>query len=446
MSPAHAEGAAPVVTQLLAFLEAPPRYRGELGARASLESGHHIFRFAQGRFTAEAVREMEGHEPEELRRAAVAFIREVCLREGATHYQALCVPADASREAIKENYHLLMALIHPDRAEGGHEAWPSCCAQRANRAYAVLYDDAARASYDKSSARAPSSPPPPRHPYRRMARKRTRLKARVAAALLAVGGIACALLLGEAWVGEFGDTQFAFTGKGGGRDVALGAERPRFLGTNITPARDDGGDTPGASREAERFTMREPAWRSVSPALALAPAREKVDPGPASPVTSARPAPGARPEREPSPPPEAARIASPEGPEQPKAPPQGPAQGALTSAQIEIVVARLVGAYEAGEADGVMALVDEGGAARAARTREAYLDFFRSTRERRLRVKRLEWQTAAASARAQGEATVQAEYVDAPGGLDRDVAVDLEIGLKDGQPKITRLGLFPNVP
>ena len=51
-----------------------------------------------------------------------------------------------------------------------------------------------------------------------------------------------------------------------------------------------------------------------------------------------------------------------------------------------------------------------------------------------------------ASARAQGQATLQAEYVDTPGSLERDIDVDMEIALRNGQARITRLSLFPNAP
>ena len=128
MSPAPAADAASVVTQLRAFLSQPERHRGEFGGgRASREGGHHIFKFAQGKLPPGVDRDMAVDEREELRRAALAFIREVCFRDGASHYQLLGLPADAKREAVKENYHLLMALIHPDRAEHAREAWPADC-------------------------------------------------------------------------------------------------------------------------------------------------------------------------------------------------------------------------------------------------------------------------------------------------------------------------------
>ena len=55
---------------------------------------------------------------------------------------------DSRREAIKEHYHGLMALIHPDRQDADSEHWPPEAAHRVNLAYAVLSDEATRAEYD----------------------------------------------------------------------------------------------------------------------------------------------------------------------------------------------------------------------------------------------------------------------------------------------------------
>ena len=49
-------------------------------------------------------------------------------------------------------------------------------------------------------------------------------------------------------------------------------------------------------------------------------------------------------------------------------------------------------------------------------------------------------------ARARGQATVEAEYVHGLPRLDRDIDVEVDIALRNGQARITRLSLFPNVP
>ena len=80
------------------------------------------------------------------------------------------------------------------------------------------------------------------------------------------------------------------------------------------------------------------------------------------------------------------------------------------------------------------------------RTRTAYSDFFRATRERRLRMDRLKWQTVSQVAQARGDATVIADYSDGTGKVERKVEVEIEIDirLRDGQARITRLLLFPD--
>lgn len=406
MSPAHAAGA------------------------ASLEGGN-AFRLAQGRFPPG----LPAHECERLRRNAMTYLREVCFRPDATHYQMLCLPMDAKRDAIKESYHLLMALIHPDRAERAREAWPADWAQRANRAYAVLSDDVARKSYDRTFAASEGLRAAP-HPRPRRTRKSRGLVARVARACVVLGLLA-ALLVMLTYIDSTAG-HFPFNGASSGRDIGSGSERPRFLGLGVVPARDTASATMSAAdpRQDRHSASR---WRDAAPAPApavqVSPAKSHAG---AQAVESdvsdfARDAPAIV----------AASAAPVVASQAPVAPPARP-EANLTSAQIEILVARLIGYYEAGETDNLMALLDS--KEPAARTRQAYLEFFRATRQRRLQVKSLDWQAAPASARAQGQATVQAQYVDAPGNLERDIDVEMEIALRNGQAKITRLSLFPNGP
>ena len=448
MSPAHAAGAASVVAQLLAFLREPARHRPRFtGGRASVEGGHHIFKFALGKFPPGLAHDMPTHEREELRRAAIAFIRAVCFREGATHYEMLCVPADAKHEAIKENYHLLMALIHPDRAEGAREKWPADWAQRANRAYAVLDDDAARRSYDKRPGVFDTIPPGARRSSRPRDAKLASAKVRIGKVLAVFTTVAATLWLLDAWVEDSAREHFLFEGFARDRDVNASAERPRFLGVNILPVRDNPREMLPPEKEAESFALLAPLWRSfsVAPAVEISPARLAPVARPADSIAIPK-----------SELPIESGDASSAPADVPADPPamvaQTPAPSAigsrLTSAQIEIVVARLIGYYEAGEADKLMTLLDakEAGFWQTARVRETYADFFRATRQRRLRVKNLEWQSASASAHAQGQATVEAEYFDAQGSVARDIEIDMEIALRDGQARITRLYLFPNAP
>ena len=124
------------------------------------------------------------------------------------------------------------------------------------------------------------------------------------------------------------------------------------------------------------------------------------------------------------------------------------ATGAPTSEEIELLVARLVSLYEAGDADGLVGLFDPEalGFWKGLRTRGTYSDFFRATSQRRLRMNRLSWQTAAQTAQARGDANVIADYADGGGKLERRVDIEIDIGVRDGQARITRLSLFPVAP
>src|ERR1700693_1726317 len=168
MHEAVGAGAASVAAQLLAFYGEPVRYPPRfLHVQEALEGGDHILKFAQGKFSHGVLRDFSNQERARLREAAIAFIRQVCFWEGATHYQLLCVSPDAKRDAIKEHYRLLMALIHPDRRDPSVEPWPTGCAQRVNRASAVLCAEGLRQGYDQGLGKAEAGAPrPPQEPER----------------------------------------------------------------------------------------------------------------------------------------------------------------------------------------------------------------------------------------------------------------------------------------
>ena len=120
---------------------------------------------------------------------------------------------------------------------------------------------------------------------------------------------------------------------------------------------------------------------------------------------------------------------------------------APSSEDIEKLVIRLIGAYEAGDTDRLMGMVDTGelGFWETVRVRGAFTDFFRATRQRRLQLDRLAWQEAGGKSRAQGEATIVAEYFNEAAPTSLKVPVEMDIALRDGKPRITRLLLYPNV-
>jgi hypothetical protein len=110
--------------------------------------------------------------------------------------------------------------------------------------------------------------------------------------------------------------------------------------------------------------------------------------------------------------------------------------------QVEIVVALLVGYYDAGDSERLVGLVDSGWL-QGFRSRTTFAEFFAATRTRKLRMERLGWRTNGTVAEARGEATVMAEYPDGRPRLERRIPVELDIALRDGAPRITRLVLFP---
>src|SRR5436190_22868426 len=100
-----AASAASVAVELLAFHREPalhrPRY---LHGQQPLPSGDIVLRLALGRFPNGWARDLPRAERQEVRTAALEFVRQVCLWDRATHYQLLCVPNDAARAAICENF------------------------------------------------------------------------------------------------------------------------------------------------------------------------------------------------------------------------------------------------------------------------------------------------------------------------------------------------------
>jgi curved DNA-binding protein CbpA len=482
----HEAGAAVVAAQLLAFYKEPVRYRSRLThGRETFEGGLLVFRFAHGKFSHALMRDLSPAERERLRTAAAFFIRQVCLWEGATHYQLLCVAPGARREAIKDHYHGLIALLHPDRQEAAAEQWPSGAAQRVNQAYTVLCHDALRSQYDaglhtaqssgadKTVMEAPRTAAARAPVVGRFAVARIRMRKPV---LLLGAGVA-SLFFAQVW--WFGDLPREYATLAGAapfdlssrwmRDVHSNAERPRFI---------EGAETRGAARASAPEAPAEapipfltPLWR----ALATRAGETRVVPpdtaeaGTVAPLLApdrserpARPAeaPPARVEAPPRAGPPAVRIEAPVARSEPPAartpplavaqsaapPAPRPAERELSATDMEMLVVRLVTYYEGGELDRLLAMYDVGsiGFWEAIRIRHDFQEFFRSTRARRLRLNRVSWETAAQSARARGEAALTAEYADQGGKLERTVELELDVVVRDGQLRIARLSLFPH--
>ncbi len=137
---------------LLRYASEPSRDRIEAaGADASLVDTDVVIRLALGRDPglADAASTAAGFGA--LRAAAIRYMREVFFRPDASPYQTLGLARDASPEAIRERFRLVMLLVHPDRQPPG-ATWPASCAAQANRAYAILRDPQARAAFDREES------------------------------------------------------------------------------------------------------------------------------------------------------------------------------------------------------------------------------------------------------------------------------------------------------
>jgi hypothetical protein len=459
--------AASVASRLLDFCREPALYRPRyLRGLEPMPEGTTVLKFAAGHFPSGWQRDLPSTEQSTVSAAARAFIRQVCLWDGATHYQVLCVAPGAPQGAIRENYRLLMALLHPDRLEAGQEDWPLDAAQRVNRAHDVLSDGRERESYDvwlrqsgertvaETARRIPVS-----EPFATSRRHAApRLRRAVARAAVLAGVIGGLYVVQQWWFVErpreiLAESSFVVTASDRWVRDTPPSVAPRFLaGTD-------------SSAPSELLAPIEPApeWRPLagprvpeedaSPRV-LAPAVATIQVVAGVPLASANAAPANAPGRRtetPSAVTQASAGASPPlklaqavaAPSPSGSPTSVP--GAPNAEQVETLVAQLVGSWDAGDADRLMGLLDsdEYGIWKGWRTRSAYSDFFESTRQRRLRMNRLEWRAEGLAARARGEATLLAEFQDGRPRLERTVPVELDIAIRGGHARITRIVLYP---
>ena len=435
--------AAAVASKLLDFYREPARYRPRYLSGQETISGQWVFKFAQARFPHAVLRAFDLDERRRLREAAQAFIRQVCFRDAASYFEMLGVQPATKLETIKGNYHLLMALIHPDRQEAQAASWPTGCAQRVNRAYAVLSDEHARRDYESSlqkigngAAHVAQAPGRGEPSAARAMSPRRRRRSRVRAIMLVTAVMATVLLMQMYWVSDL-PAEYRLLERSYPvelsvrwmRSVFPSSEQPRFLTENAwSPRSSDAADdapAPRPQRPRNASTVKVVIDSASEPA---APSRTRTPilepPAPLVP---------------------AIRVAADTAPALPAAPAQGAPQ-TITSSDIEALVARLVSSYESGDLESLMALVDraEASSLRGEQMRQLYREFFRATRQRRLHLNTLAWRLGAASAQARGDAALSAEYFDQPTAVERRVDVEVDIALREGRPRITRLALYPN--
>ena len=433
-----------VASRLKDFLAQPERFGPRyLQGVEPLPDGGILLRFAQGKFPA-AMRLAET-EARELRLAADEFVRRVCLWDHADLYQVLCARRDAAQEGIKENYHLLMGLLHPDRQDGGSQAWPEAYAQRVNLAYDILGDPDARREYDAHLQAAQPRP----HAWPPRERRRRATEARFAITLIVVGAVVAALIVLGLVVDddEWGERSVLQASLSRLRtNPAPGSDRPRYVGSAVA-------GSPRASDavydEPEPFALLKPLLRVITgeEPKAFAPA-PRLEP----PVRVAQAPPAVDPVEQSAPVPAPILRATPVLRSTPAAvavPTAAVASAADTSRttnrEIEDLVVALVDFYQAGDTERLLGLLEpNAGFWRTEHMRHAYSDFFRATRARRLSIEKLAWNSQTGTAHAKGEATVHAEYFDSSAPVERRVEMELDIVLRDGRARIRRLSLFPD--
>lgn len=96
-----------------------------------------------------------------VREAACLFVRLRLLHPAADHYALLGLRPGADRAQVKDRYRLMMRLLHPDFATAASSAlWPQDAAARVNRAYEVLASATLRQAYDRQRGPAPGPATP----------------------------------------------------------------------------------------------------------------------------------------------------------------------------------------------------------------------------------------------------------------------------------------------
>lgn len=164
-----------VVELALAVYRQPARHAELLRGGGPLPAGLAVLlRLAGGTEAHELDRSLAGLAPDgELRKAALFFVEEVLFQREASHYRVLGLNQDAAAEQIREHHRLLMRLFHPDRSTQSDERREHF-ATRANLAYNTLRDAESRACYDETLKPQPAGrahvprhvQPMPRRPMR----------------------------------------------------------------------------------------------------------------------------------------------------------------------------------------------------------------------------------------------------------------------------------------
>jgi hypothetical protein len=463
---------------LLWYRRQPSRYSAEGRRRDGPKvNAEVVLRLALGRpleFAGSALNDPS--KAHALRKAAVSYVRHMFFRPDATPYQTLGLEPGASYQAIKENFRLLMHLVHPDRQDG-RDRWPESCAAQANQAYSMLRDkDSRRTFEEEAQARAA------------LARAIHRAAAAAEASRMPTVVWPTTRRKGAPPLPRPTLPEWLTAGVGGyvrehpatTAFAVLIAGALSIVGATLWEGRED--SLIRVAREAPVPATRVGSQAAAAPvAVADAPAVAAPEPVPArrgnpdaeTRIVLASTAPGipiasAPEERVRAPMPAATREPAPANPPIPAADPadsrgeppgraeqvalvNAPAASTLApaSTEIEALFATFVDTYEHGRLDAFTALFDDDADTNLRRGRAAirgeYDELFRLSQWRRMQLTRINWRRVGDRAVARGEITVRIGWRDGR-EVEQRLNVDMELMRRDGRVVIARLSHQPRIP
>ncbi len=466
---------------LVWFAREPSRFRFEMRrAGAQPVDGDVVLRLALGRSVDLGDPALRGLHPAVLREAACAYVRDVLFRPQASPYETLGLAPDATPQAVKARFRLLMQLVHPDR-QGARAAWPPSFAAQANRAYATLRDDRARGALDRGEAEraarararqaranaAAATPaarwprtvavgrrPPPRPVLPEWLTAGVGGLARrhpAAVAFAALAGVA-ALVVGTAWW----DRGAAPLMRDARAPAALPVATPRAA-LDAPPA------APVDSVAAPAAVTRPPVDAPAEPLRVLEP-----EPTRAGTMSPAMPADGGRAIGNPAPrddsgnavaagPPGAAVTGTPSASDGPAATgadarvndAAARATRALGQDEIEAVLIAFADTFNQGRPDAFAGLFDRDARTNQVRGRDAiqreYEALYRDSVLRRMRLARVSWTPDGEAMRAIADADVRIGWRDGR-EFEQRLSMELELARRDGRVVITRISQVPGLP
>jgi curved DNA-binding protein CbpA len=441
---------ATAATVLINFYREPAKFRHRLVHESGgVAGGALILKYAQHKWPAVLYQGRTQLDIDELRRAARFFIQQVCFWDDATLYQLLCLPVDAKPAVIKGHYRLLVGMIHPDRQRAAGERWPANCIARVNHAFEILADENRRAEYDVSLGRrfastqatefaVDASGTASSAKWRNMG-DRTTPPAFGRPAFIAVALIAL-VLVSQLWMAGQLPEEYAVLERTvpfatlanwikGGQTV------PRVSATADLPGLHSANSPPDALIRKESLTYRSDNSKSNM---------ERLD----SPVPAGSGELNERSSAQGFGRDDSAARSMPSSfsgapPANDKTDQRNPDTRQVE--QLEAIVFLLATSVEAGDLPAFMNLFDSASMSKVklAAIEQAFGQFFRSTRDRRLSFDRLTWQITGPAIVGRGAVIVEARYLAESASRSRNGPVSMELVRRNGRFAIRDLNLYP---